>query len=78
MLIMHPSKAREVMTLRGELLWAQFPRVYFLNDYSWIGRPIRADKKIFYQQTRRVTTLSKPPLESSLQEDSKSALPIFV
>merc|ERR1711966_632216 len=33
--------------------------------YSWVGRPIRADKKIIYQQTRRVTTLLRPLLKSS-------------
>ena len=36
--------------------------------YSWIGRPIRADKKSIYQQTRRDTILSRPPYSESYIE----------
>ena len=46
--------------------------------YSWIGRPKRADKELIYQRTRRVTTLLRPPLESSRREESKYAGSIFV
>ena len=46
--------------------------------YSWIGHKIRADKKLICQRTRRVTTLLRPPLESSRQGESKSAVYIFV
>ena len=45
--------------------------------YSWIGRPLRADKKLIYQQTRWVTTLLRPPLESSRRREFKSAGSIF-
>ena len=35
-------------------------------------------QKSIYQQTRRATTVPRPPLESSWQGESKSALTIFV
>ena len=38
----------------------------------------RADKKLIYQRTRRVTTLLRPPLESSRRGEFRSALSIFV
>ena len=46
--------------------------------YSWIGRPIRADKKYFARKPEGFTTLLRPPLESSWRGESKSALTIFV
>ena len=49
-----------------------------ISTYSWIGRPIWADKKLIYQRTRRVTTLLRPPLESSRRGEFRSAGSIFV
>ena len=48
------------------------------NNYSWIGRPIRADKKSTCQRTRGATTLSRPPLESSRRGEPRSAVHIFL
>ena len=47
------------------------------DSYSWIGRPIRADKKLILEKTVRATTLSRPPLESSRRGESRSAWSIF-
>ena len=49
-------------------------RVYHLDQllYSWIGRPIRADKKLICQRTRRVTTFLRPLLESSRRGEFRS------
>ena len=43
---------------------------------NWI--PSKNTQKINSQQIRRAMTLSRPPLESSQREESKSALTIFV
>ena len=55
-----------------------FLSLVLCREYSWIGRPKRADKKIICQRTRRVTTLLSPPLESSRRGEFRSALSIFV
>ena len=47
-------------------------------QYSWIGRPIWADKKLIYRRTRRVTTIPRPPLESSRRGEFRSSGSIFV
>ena len=39
--------------------------------YIWIERPIRVDKKSISRQTRRVTTLSRAPLELNKNRPSR-------
>ena len=53
---------------------------WILKDltYSWIGPQVETHEKSIPGQTRRTTTISKPPLESSWQGDSKSAWSSFV
>ena len=48
------------------------------GTYSWIAFPGDAHEELIFQQTRRVTTLSRPPLESSRRGESDSARSIFV
>ena len=48
---------------------------YFV--YSWIGRPIRADKKSICQRTRRATINPRPRMKSSRQGESRSSRYIF-
>ena len=48
------------------------------KNASWIGRPIRADEKSISRRTRRVSTISRPPLESSRQGEFRSAGSIFL
>ena len=43
------------------------------GNCSWIGPPVETHETSSFEQTRRATTLSRPPLESSPQGDSKSA-----
>ena len=80
-----PSKKEDINCISRPALWPPLPPPHLCEEwlfrplnYSWIGRPIRADKKIICQCTRRVTTLSRPPLESSRRGESKSAGSIFV
>ena len=46
--------------------------------YSWIADQRDAHELLICQRTRRVTTLSRPPLESSRQGESDSVWSIFV
>ena len=46
--------------------------------YSWIGPPVETHKKSICRRTRRVTTIPRPPLESSRRGESRSAWYIFV
>ena len=48
------------------------------HAYSWIADQRHAHKKSICQRTRRVTTLSRPPLESSRRGESRSFRSIFV
>ena len=48
------------------------------TNYSWIGRPIGADKKSIYRRTRSVMTITRQPLESSRQGEFRSAGSIFL
>ena len=61
--------------------WNSEVILYYLEStrlYSWIGRPIRVDKKIIPEKTVRATTIPRPPLESSRRGESRSAWSIFV
>ena len=51
---------------------------FYGKVYSWIGPPVDAHNKIIYRRTRRVTTIPRPPWESTRRGESKSALTIFV
>ena len=42
------------------------------DDYSWIADQRDAYKKMIFRRTRRVTTFSRPLLESSRQGESRS------
>ena len=46
--------------------------------YSWIADQRHSHEKSICQRTRRVTTLSRPPLESSRRGESRSVRSIFV
>ena len=46
--------------------------------YSWIANQRHAHEKSIFRRTRRVTTLSRPPLESSRRGESDSVRSIFV
>ena len=46
--------------------------------YSWIANQRDAHKKSISQATRRVTTIPRPPLESSRQGEFRSEWSIFV
>ena len=48
------------------------------NAYSWIGHPIRADKKIIPEKTVGATTIPRPLLKSSWLRESISDLTILV
>ena len=48
------------------------------TNYSWIGRPIGADKKSIYRRTRSVMTITRQPLESSRQGEFRSGGSIFL
>ena len=50
----------------------------YVPFYSWIANQPDTQEKLICQRTRRVTTIPRPPWESSRREESKSALPIFV
>ena len=52
--------------------------MWVARTYNWIGRPIRADKKIIPKKNVRAATIPRPPLESYQQEESRSAWSIFV
>ena len=45
---------------------------------SWIGPLVETHKKTIAGQTRRATTIPRPPLENSQPGKSRSALTIFV
>ena len=46
--------------------------------YSWIADQVSAHEKSIWRKTRRVTTIPRPPLESSQQGEFRSAWYIFV
>ena len=46
--------------------------------YSWIANQRDAHETSILQATRRVTTIPRPPLESSRQGESESDRAIFV
>ena len=50
----------------------------YVKEYSWIADQRHAHKKSIFRQTRGVTTLPRPPLESSRLGESRSAVTIFV
>ena len=46
--------------------------------YSWIADQVSAHEKSIFWQTRRVTTIPRPPLESSWRGEFRSFWAIFV
>ena len=81
--IFAPDTPYTSLTLAKEIsFYWQYGRLqlYFIlmNRYSWIADQRDAHKKSICQRTKRVTTLSRPPLESSRREEFRSARYIFV
>ena len=54
-------------------------KAFFLDcEYSWIDDQRDAHKKTIFRKSRGVTTIPRPPLESSRRGEFRSAVTIFV
>ena len=48
------------------------------TGYSWIAFSVDAHEKLIWQATRKVTTIPRPPLESSRRGEFRSEWSFFV